>query len=91
MAMNPNTLKWFSIVGVALAGGGLLFNFIPWILCYIAPFLSQAAVVLGLMSFVQKSRDEGSQTWLLSIAALALGLLALVIAALMYIFEWRLF
>ena len=91
MAMNPNTLKWFSIVGLALAGGGLLFNFIPWILCYIAPLLSQAAVVLGLMAYVQTPREEESQTRLFAIAAMALGLVALIIIALMYIFNWRLF
>jgi len=90
MAMNPNMLKWFSIVGLSLAGGGLVLTFVPWI-CYIAPFLSQAAVVLGLISYVQTSKDEESQTRLLAIGAMALGLAALIIAALMNILGWRLF
>ena len=90
MAMNPNMLKWFSIIGLSLAGGGLVLTFIPWI-CYLAPFLSQAAVVLGLISYVQTSKDEQSQTRLFAIGAMALGLVALIISTLMYILGWSLF
>ena len=87
MAGNVSMVKWLARIGVGLAGGGLILLFLPWI-CWFAPALSQVGVAFGLIGYVRSSNMDDPQTRLLSIAAMVIGLLSMVVAALMYVNDW---
>jgi ABC-type Na+ efflux pump permease subunit len=87
MAENISMVKWLARIGVGLAGGGLILLFLPWI-CWIAPVLSQVGVAFGLIGYVRSSNMDDPQTRLLSIAAMVIGLISMVVAAMMYINDW---
>lgn len=87
MADSGNTVKWLSRIGVGLAAGGLLLLFAPWI-CWIAPVLSQVGVAFGLIGYIRSAKEGDAQVRLLSIAALVVGLIALLVGAIMYTQEW---
>jgi hypothetical protein len=87
MAGNISVVKWLAMIGVGLAGGGLVFLFLPWI-CWIAPVFSQVAVAFGLIGYVRSSGQDDPQTRLLSIAAMIVGLATMVVAAIMYVNQW---
>ena len=87
MAGNISMVKWLAMIGVGLAGAGVFFLFLPWI-CWIAPVFSQVGVAFGLIGYVRSSSQDDPQTRLLSIAAMIVGLLTMVVAALMYTQQW---
>ncbi len=90
MASSTNRMMWIARTGTGLGVLGLLLTFIPWV-CTIAPFLSQAAIVMGLMAFVDGQKNDDNNNKILGIVGLIVGLIGLIIFSIIYISGWRLF
>lgn len=84
MEKGKNVTELLGYIGIGLGGAGLLLILLPYI-CVVTPILSQAAVVIGMLTYVNSHRLEIKKNQWIGLTAMGLGLLGLIIQALLYI------
>ncbi|MBN1540223.1 MAG: hypothetical protein JW939_08780 [Candidatus Thermoplasmatota archaeon] len=89
MDWTGKSFRWISRLAIGFGFGGIILLFVPFI-CYVAPFLSQAAVLLGLIGYSRYGKQDDASNRLFSLIGMIAGLVGLIIFALMYIFGWTL-
>ncbi|MFO8051984.1 MAG: hypothetical protein R6V01_09870 [Thermoplasmatota archaeon] len=84
MEEGSNITEWFGRIGIGLGGAGLLFILLPFV-CLVSPILSQAAIILGMIAYVNSNRLDIKRIQWMGLVAMIIGLVGLIIQALLYV------
>ncbi|MFW3146690.1 MAG: hypothetical protein ACMUIE_07765 [Thermoplasmatota archaeon] len=82
--------EWLSWIGIGSGIFGILLVFPALfisILCLFPPIFSQAAVVLGLMTYVKSAYSQNKKVQLWGIIAMVLGIIGLILEVFIYLGE----